>query len=47
MFTYINLCNPNNKTKLKLDDLKFNLKYNCWENNICPIDVLNDIKMLI
>jgi hypothetical protein len=44
MFAYINLYNPNNKTKLNVDDLKFNLEYNCWENNVCPIDVLNDIK---
>lgn len=44
MHAYINLCNQNNKTKLNLDDLKFNLEYNCWENNVRPIDVLNDIK---
>ena len=43
MFSYINLCKPN-KTKLDLDDLEFNLEYNCWENNIRPIDVLNDMK---
>jgi disulfide oxidoreductase YuzD len=43
MFSYINLCKPN-KTKLDLDDLHFNLEYNCWENNVRPIDVLNDMK---
>ena len=43
MFAYINLHN-HNKTKLKLDDLKFNLEYNCWENNVRPIDVINDMK---
>jgi disulfide oxidoreductase YuzD len=44
MFAYINLCNPKNKIKLKLDNLAFNLEYNCWQNNVRPIDVLNDIK---
>lgn len=44
MHAYIHLCNPNNKFKLNLNDLKFNLEYNCWENNVRPIDVLNDIK---
>ena len=44
MHAYINLCNPNNKSKLNLDVLHFNLEYNCWENNVRPIDVLNDIK---
>lgn len=43
MFAYINLYKPT-KTKLNLDDLKFNLEYNCWANNVRPIDVLNDIK---
>ena len=43
MFAYINLCKPN-KTKLNVDDLKFNLDYNCWANNVRPIDVLNDMK---
>ena len=43
MFSYINLCKPK-KTKLNLNDLEFNLEYNCWENNIRPIDVLNDMK---
>lgn len=43
MFAYINLFKPNKK-KLNIDDLKFNLEYNCWENNVRPIDVLNDIK---
>ena len=43
MFAYINLCKPN-KTKLNLDDLKFNLEYNSWKNNVRPIDVLNDMK---
>ena len=45
MFAYINLCNPKNKIKLKLDNLAFNLEYYCWQNNVCPIDVLNNIKM--
>ena len=43
MFAYINLCKPK-KEKLNLDDLKFNLEYNCWANNVRPIDVLNDMK---
>lgn len=43
MFAYINLFKPN-KNKLNIDDLKFNLEYNCWANNVRPIDVLNDIK---
>ena len=43
MFAYINLCNSKNKAKINLDDLKFNLEYNCWANNVRPIDVLNDI----
>jgi len=43
MFAYINLCKPN-KNKLNLDDLDFNLEYNSWENNVRPIDVLNDMK---
>jgi len=43
MFAYINLYKPN-KTKLKLDELKFNLEYNCWKNNVRPIDVINDMK---
>lgn len=47
MFTYINLCKPN-KTKLNLDDLKFNFEYNCWKNNVRPIIVINEnIKFLI
>ena len=43
MFSYINLCKPDKK-KLNLDDLEFNLEYNSWENNVRPIDVLNDMK---
>ena len=43
MFAYINSCN-HDKTKLNLDDLMFNLEYNCWENNVRPIDVLNNMK---
>jgi len=43
MFAYINSCN-HNKTKLNVDDLAFNLEYNCWENSIRPIDVINDMK---
>ena len=43
MFSYINLCKPN-ENKLNLDDLSFNLKYNSWENNVRPIDVVNDMK---
>lgn len=43
MFAYINLCN-HNKTRLNIDDLAFNLEYNCWENGLRPIDVMNDIK---
>jgi hypothetical protein len=43
MFAYINLCN-HHKTKLNVDNLKFNLEYNCWENNVRPIDVINNMK---
>lgn len=43
MFSYINLCKPN-ENKLNLDDLSFNLEYNSWENNVRPIDVVNDMK---
>ncbi len=43
MHAYIHLCNPR-KTKLSVDDLKFNLDYTCWENNVRPIDVLTDIQ---
>jgi hypothetical protein len=43
MFAYINLCKPKEKIKLNVDDLRFNLEYNCWENNVRPIDVINDI----
>ena len=43
MFAYINLCKPN-KNKLNVEDLEFNLGYDCWANNVRPIDVLNDIK---
>ena len=43
MFAYINLYKPN-KNKLNLNDLSFNLEYNSWENNVRPIDVLNDMK---
>jgi len=38
MFAYINIYKPK-KTKLNLNDLRFNLEYNCWENNVKPIDV--------
>ena len=43
MFSYIDLRKPN-KNKLNLNDLDFNLEYNSWENNVRPIDVLNDMK---
>ena len=43
MFAYINLCKPT-KTKLKLDELKFNLEHNSWANNVRPIDVIEDMK---
>ena len=43
MFAYINLYKPK-KTNLNLDELKFNLEYNCWANNIRPIDVIEDLK---
>ena len=42
MFSYINLCKPN-KNKLNISDLSFNLEYNCWENNVRPIDVIKDL----
>jgi len=43
MFAYINIC-KHKITKLKLEDLKLNLEHNSWENNVRPIDVLNDMK---
>ena len=42
MFAYINIYKPK-KTKIKIDDLKFNLQYNSLTNNICPNDMLNDM----
>jgi hypothetical protein len=42
MFAYINIYKPE-KVKLNLDDLKFNLEYNSWANQVRPIDVLNDM----
>jgi len=42
MFAYINIYTPK-KVKLNLDDLKFNLEYNSWANQVRPIDVLNDM----
>lgn len=43
MIAYIKLCKPDCKFKINVKDLTFNLKYNSWENNIRPIDVLNDM----
>lgn len=43
MFAYINIFKPK-KTKLKTDDLKFNLNFKCWINNIKPINVINNFK---
>lgn len=43
MFAYINLLKPPIVT-LGLDELQFNLELNCWENNVRPIDVINDMK---
>jgi hypothetical protein len=40
MFAYINIYKPK-KVKLSVDDLKFNLEYESWENQVRPIDVLN------
>jgi hypothetical protein len=42
MFAYINIYKPNKYT-VDIDDLKFNLEYNCWANNVRPIDVIKDI----
>lgn len=42
MFAYINICKPI-PVKLNIDQLKFNLNYNCWENNIKYINVINDM----
>jgi disulfide oxidoreductase YuzD len=42
MFAYINIYKPK-KVKLNLHDLKFNLEYNSWANQVRPIDVLNDM----
>ena len=41
MFAYINLCKPE-KHKLNVDELKFNLEYNCLANKVRPIDILNN-----
>ena len=38
MFAYINICKP---IPVNIDQLKFNLNYNCWENNIKYINVIN------
>jgi len=43
MFSYIHLCKPLQQ-KTTIDTLLFNLEYPCWENNIRPIDVLQDMK---
>jgi hypothetical protein len=43
MFSYINIFKPK-KVKLDIKKLSFNLYYECWENNVRPIDVMNDIK---
>ena len=43
MFSYIKYCKPE-KYKIDVNTLIFNLNYNCWDNNIKPYDVINDIK---
>ena len=43
MFSYINIFKPK-KVKLDINKLSKNLYYECWENNVRPIDVMNDIK---
>uniref|UniRef100_A0A6C0EU50 Uncharacterized protein n=1 Tax=viral metagenome TaxID=1070528 RepID=A0A6C0EU50_9ZZZZ len=43
MFSYIKLRKPE-KNKININSLDFNLNYNCWENNVKPLDVMNDIK---
>jgi disulfide oxidoreductase YuzD len=43
MFAYIQLYKPQ-KTKLNIDVLTFNLEYTNLNNNIRPIDILNDLK---
>ena len=43
MFSYINIFKPK-KVKLDINKLSFNLYYECWENNVRPIDVMNDMK---
>jgi hypothetical protein len=41
MFAYINICKPE-KIKLQVKELEFNLDLNCWDDNLRPIDVIND-----
>ena len=43
MFSYINIFKPK-KVKLDINKLSFNLYYENWENNVRPIDVMNDMK---
>ena len=43
MFAYINMFKPE-RTKLALDELEFNLEFECWAGKVRPIDVLNDLK---
>jgi len=43
MHAYTNLFKPK-QTRLRIDDLKFNLEYNSWADGVRPIDVLNDIR---
>jgi hypothetical protein len=38
MFAYVN------QQKLKVEELRFNFDYNSWENNVRPMDVLDDMK---
>ena len=43
MFEYINETNPT-KIKLNVKDLLFNLYWNSLENNVKPIDIIQNIK---
>jgi hypothetical protein len=42
MFDYININKPT-KIKLNISELLFNLNWNSLENNVKPIDILEDI----
>ena len=45
MFAYINVFKPK-IIQLSLEELSFNLEFNCWANNVRPIDVIEDIRSI-